>query len=650
MVPYLLDYLLSIADSPYLPSITNVSVTPLLPVYTYVDHNRRCTFTDQPLTAWTSSGLALDFPFTVQARTSFLTFGYQPPDSSKVTEAICIRGTFRARGGPGSSSWDGKIIDISTTAGTSSVSVQPDLPHPHEYLPSGFDGHIFWAVYSERDAGFMFPLHTSMTPIEFYALHKQVPKYISDGIPAQVLQLLLQTHFEGVEDSYNGWVKYCMNFLRAQGFRYETLSGRKNYSDYPYDTDSNNVVTKCYLQHWLAHRDTTHGLRVRQRQRRVNCYDLASLGQVILAIGLDASIHELRMKFLEPFGMIDPTDLIGFPEMKCNSPFFEGREDSKLWSADPLWDAKYANGKYRSSFGNHAFLAIKDSSKDNIDRAIDATCGPEVGEKTLEQYIATAIDHQATNTLRYTETSGGHTSGALLSAAGSLKDIKDGPGVTDIVSPIDVQNFRLDHAKAGLIYRVETLKTIAGFPKGHLTGPVAHIDGLTLTFSWSYQAQGSSEFATIDMIIYESKANGQLNLEYVARREEFKDVEDDDPVTIRSFLDATTKGTTLVQGIVQSNSAACGSYALWHQMNQGRNDETYGLISVLVGFDDNDLKFMVNNLVNVIDADLLDPVQKGDLNIVTVDSAGNTIPDQGSMSVSRGQIFTFENKYSMQVR
>jgi hypothetical protein len=209
---------------------------------------------------------------------------------------------------------------------------EPQVDFPARYLPTGFEGHIEWTVAVEDDPNFTVPLQIFSTPVEFYCLPSNVPKYISDGLPAQLLRILLQTRFEKYDDSYHGWIKYCMDFLRSQNFRYETLGGKSNYANFLTHGASGPVTNTCHLEHWLDHYEMLRAELNAECQRRVNCYDLAALGQVLLAVGLDPARHKIKMKYLEPYGMINPTRLIGFNGM-CNNPFFEdGRYKKKLES------------------------------------------------------------------------------------------------------------------------------------------------------------------------------------------------------------------------------------------------------------------------------------------------------------------------------
>lgn len=620
-----------------LPFVYTMSATQLIPVYTTVNNVRTCSFGQYDGVVWTVlDGDRGRGAVAVKGFCNFLSVNVQTPPSNNIKGNFSIRMVFKAQGGPTASPWHGQRFTQQLTPGPTYVFA-PWLVQPYNYLPSGFRGHIHWTTFFDDDPEF--PLRTGVCPIEFYALHENVPQYIDKGIPAQLLRILLLKKLDGIEDSYLGWIKYCIEFLRAQGFSYENINGVYNYCDFP-----QGRVTRCYLEHWLSHYTALHENLDSVHTRRVNCYDLASLGQVFIALGLDASRHSLRMKWLGPFGMINPTDLIGFPDTKCNSPFF-GDADNKLWSTHPYWDPTTAKGKYRSGFKNHVFLTVRDVQAANVELVIDATCGPEIGEKTVAQYVATAIDHDASNNLRFVETSEGHEPNQLISPAGKAEDVLDGDGVVSLLSPIDMRHFSKNTSKGGLLHKVDEIQHATGFPKNSgFTGPSIHVDGITVTLTWHFQATSSLQPATIDLIVYAVRAEDRLKSEYQIRAGLFANSMDDAPPGIESFLDASTKHTTLVQGIVQPAAATSGTYAVWEQYHN-----YYGLIAIVAGLDKDVLKFMVNSLVNAIEEDLLDSAQLGDLKVFPTETTGEAISASDVYEMTLGEITVLNAGCSLKV-
>ncbi|KAJ4363650.1 hypothetical protein N0V83_009946 [Neocucurbitaria cava] len=403
---------------------------------------------------------------------------------------------------------------------------------------------------------FQNPLSAFKTLVSFYCLHPDVPKYISDGLPAKLLQILLLTTYSGIggyTDDYQGWVKYGMEFLRRQHFRYETLGGAYSYCEDPND---NGITTTCYLEHWLAHYYALLDETNVDRQRRVNCYDLATLGQVMLAVGLDASLDWIS---------------------RSNNPFFEDGKTDPLWDPNPLWTEEH--GKYRSGFRNHAFLSVTDGSAQNIEQVIDATCGPQIATLTLEEYVEAAIDHEPSKTLKFTETSGGHKAGNLISTDGDATKIKSGDGVTRISSPVDVQQYPGNKPTSGLLYAINTAASSGGkFPAGKLIGPSVHTDEMVLNINWMFTPEKDTNVPSIDMTVYSSKGN-QLNLEYINRKARFDDA-DNDMTDIKTLYGATELSKTVVKGVVQLEPGANESFALWQQGLTGANDEALWMIAM----------------------------------------------------------------------
>jgi hypothetical protein len=102
-----------------------------------------------------------------------------------------------------------------------------------------------------------------------------------------------------------------------------------------------------------------------------NCYDQASAVQVLVgALGV-----QVAWCFLEPFGYIKPTNLVGVG--LCNNPFFGTEERKKMVP----WDSPDRGG-----FGNHAFARTGGS------KILDACGGPHTGSETSEQYVDASID------------------------------------------------------------------------------------------------------------------------------------------------------------------------------------------------------------------------------------------------------------------
>jgi hypothetical protein len=139
---------------------------------------------------------------------------------------------------------------------------------------------------------------------------------------------------------------------------------------------------------------------IRGVHKTVNCYDQAGAIQALCgAVGV-----AITWVYLEPYGYIKPTQLIGVGGgADCNNPFFMSNGSRRLMVGfDRDWEQKGISlyDPYlrfllenqwpdRTSFGNHAFGAIGY----NI---YDACAGPHTGSESGAQYCANAIDTTTT--------------------------------------------------------------------------------------------------------------------------------------------------------------------------------------------------------------------------------------------------------------
>jgi hypothetical protein len=179
------------------------------------------------------------------------------------------------------------------------------------------------------------------------------------------------------------------------------------------------VATYCHSKHHTDNRleyDTVEGASkygchmeggdfqlldyIRGANPKVNCYDQAAAVQALCgAVG--AAVHWL---YLEPFGFIRPTRLVGVGGgADCNNPFFMSNGTRRLMvGLDPDWQKKGISPtdfylRYllenqcpeRTSFGRHAFAGI-------ADKVIDACGGPHTGSESKAQYCDNSIDTTTT--------------------------------------------------------------------------------------------------------------------------------------------------------------------------------------------------------------------------------------------------------------
>jgi hypothetical protein len=148
--------------------------------------------------------------------------------------------------------------------------------------------------------------------------------------------------------------QYCHGF--RHGLRYDTFQGGASYGCDNLGGGSFELFNY-----------------IRKTNARVNCYDQAAAVKSLCgAVGVKPD-----WLFMEPFGYINPTILVGV-NVLCNNPFFEDPRNSSKTFTD-IDDFK------RSSFGNHAFCGLGG-------KIFDACALPHVGVENLVQYCAASID------------------------------------------------------------------------------------------------------------------------------------------------------------------------------------------------------------------------------------------------------------------
>ena len=152
------------------------------------------------------------------------------------------------------------------------------------------------------------------------------------------------------------------------------------------------IDTYCHGGHGLKY-DTTHGSSkynvnqnggtfqlgdfLSKKNSRCNCYDMAAaISSLSGAVGV-----KLNWLFLQPFGFLKQTDLIGIGQ--CNNPFFTSNGSTKIIAA---------NNTKREPFGKHAFCEL-------TSKVHDACAGPHKGTETRSQYIDVCIEKKSDTTL-----------------------------------------------------------------------------------------------------------------------------------------------------------------------------------------------------------------------------------------------------------
>ncbi|KAG8679805.1 hypothetical protein FRC08_016726, partial [Ceratobasidium sp. 394] len=221
-------------------------------------------------------------------------------------------------------------------------------------------------------------------PIEIYGVTPYTKNYKTKpahyyGMPRDALDFYLIHAKKAFPEPINTLDDYVRSIVYAvhwcSGFAYDTVGGASGFAGEGFgDRCQFNVRLWAHLLHPTTKDEPLQS----DGSHHVNCYDQAAAvwTGITLALG-PRDVHKLTWRFADPFGHINPTHLVGWPDM-TNDPF-------------PTGDKKkppqvIARGSERSSFGNHAFLEFDGG-------VLDATCGPYVGDVTLDGYLEASIDY-----------------------------------------------------------------------------------------------------------------------------------------------------------------------------------------------------------------------------------------------------------------
>jgi len=144
-----------------------------------------------------------------------------------------------------------------------------------------------------------------------------------------------------------------------------------------YDTDRGKWRYGCAVNYLESFR--FNGYIRLSKGHTVNCYDQAGALYVSSRlVGINSDFY-----FMEPFGMIKPTYLVGY-DKKCNNPFFRNFKDG-INSPESYMEPYVKDEKIvRTGFGNHAFVVY--------DALVYDACARPVIGKSKSQYFNVTID------------------------------------------------------------------------------------------------------------------------------------------------------------------------------------------------------------------------------------------------------------------
>ena len=111
---------------------------------------------------------------------------------------------------------------------------------------------------------------------------------------------------------------------------------------------------------------------------------------------------QVKWLFMDPYGFIKPTHLVGDSEL-CNNPFYRSPHPhdqvvTNLKKIDP-------KDIHRFPFGNHAFCALPYQALPSA-LVLDACAGPELASQTLKDHVNEDIDHDEVPRKHYQKLTG----------------------------------------------------------------------------------------------------------------------------------------------------------------------------------------------------------------------------------------------------
>lgn len=291
------------------------------------------------------------------------------------SEFLCLTGTF-APSLKGStirctSTWEGFTHGLvtPTTSHEFELTLQDStfktyVPVSGNKVPWGYNGRVTWefrlgdSIVAQHD-----------TIFELYAVSPWCHEFLArDGIQLDLLRFFV------LPTRGDGWyVEQFAPHVVTQvhwhsGFIYNTLNGSERYT---IDTTPRRFALTRWLKDLRRNKKAVY-------KSTLNCVDLAQIVGIAVSLGFqDAKdANALEWCSMMPMGFIKETHLIGWASV-TNSPFVDANGDFK-----PLVDE---NDVLRQHFKSHWFIRWHSM-------ILDATCGPEVGTKNIDQYLESAID------------------------------------------------------------------------------------------------------------------------------------------------------------------------------------------------------------------------------------------------------------------
>ncbi|KAK3314320.1 hypothetical protein B0H66DRAFT_643708 [Apodospora peruviana] len=241
------------------------------------------------------------------------------------------------------------------TANPIKIAVPFKPSYATEHFPWGFAGEVTWTLTVNGQTC------VQSTVLELYCLNDTLPAFFHGAVDASFLRAMVLPARAPSPPTPPSWTDYVVKACFANfGYKYEISNGTIRFGD-------SGTGGSYDLKRWVR------GINWGQP---VNCYDQA--GIVMIALGLGPKV-KADWVYMDRFGFINQTYLVGYPSTPCNNPF--------AITVDKLSVGN--NDLNRSLFKNHAFVQVND-------KIYDACAGPILGAKDINAYVAKAIQGSGT--------------------------------------------------------------------------------------------------------------------------------------------------------------------------------------------------------------------------------------------------------------
>jgi hypothetical protein len=268
----------------------------------------------------------------------------------RITRSKNVSGEARLTG-----TFSGVSIEGTCPSNAGEHTVRARIVNPPEELHV-CRGRIAWRLDVEAT-----PISVSLgsTLAEIYfILGRPSPPYRDGGVWVEVLRFLFGRVGVGGSSSRTAVIATIAAYCHGRhGLRYDTSGGKSFYG-------VGHIGGGFNLLRYLL-----------RKRSACNCYDQAAAVQALAgALGVQS-----MWLFLQPFGFIRPTDLVGVG--LCNNPFFDKNGSAKMVDR---------HSEDRTAFGNHAFAVTYGA------KIVDACAKPHLATESVPEYLSDSIDDART--------------------------------------------------------------------------------------------------------------------------------------------------------------------------------------------------------------------------------------------------------------